>query len=1053
MRLLHRLLVIATFSIVNPSNASVHPIAAEPFLNVNKQPTFADAISLPIANQNANYSGTYLFHHARVERNNLNRSRLTLNQNDGMVWYPFGSSVVNLSTDSQGFLTLSLQQPLLEKEVRTTVADKDARLHLYINKLKFYPEQLTNEHIEFRVLIQYKNVYPDGESEDYTLWKSDTYFGVNAENQLNVANILPLNKRFNIPLEQKSTTTVDYGDGITGPVYVTNDSYFVTLDNKTATNGSGLWQYLSVTESGQQQLQTENVDVEFNDDGSATFTGQSGLTAKVNAYVRQGDNTPLLNTVFYQIGAPFNEHKLAVESHFAIKNPELVHQVPGVYLVKYNTAKFSRDGDYYYWIELNDDGTAALAQPLTFPIDGTPPPIKVTPYRWAYTETEQGTAVELRRYSYLEASGRSGTCMPEQFYPPQYSDCVVSQSQYLDFYDSENLHGEVVINAEQRLVEYGNHYQAQNSNQDVISAISVGTRYFYPLAQRPFPLPEHPVNDNFSAAIALQNQPARITATTVNATPEAGEPCHRMFNCNTGSVWYRYTAQRTGTLRLEAPPPQVTPDLQVYTGTVLSTLTPLSESVYFHDNVVWQAEIEAGTTVHIAVAQNVGQTSEFDLVWQFSAANSTAIADVPLLDNTLKQCVLDTGVSYAEEITEFKCYGVVDPTGLEYFVNLKRLWLIGRYFGPNDRRVLHDLTPITRLKNLKELYLYENELTDSTLASLSSLKFNNADIFAHLSLGKNQLTKDAIPTIVQILTSAQRVTLILEENKFTHFDGLEQLSTINNLYLGKNPISNVPATVNLLYNAPALTFLSLRMLNLQNLDNITLPANLRTLDLSENPISALAAIVDTISSTVITNLALTHTNISDASALSRLNLSNLQLDYSNVSDLSFLANMSTLRYLGINHTNVSSLKPLLNLPNLDIVSMEGNPQFNCNEMINFQNSRPDVLLVNNQLDGFCRFHSGNSFRLTKVRGNYDVSHVEFSAWDGIDYSQYGSITWENGMLTFIPHPGVTGPVTLKIVVTTVEGYTFEYSLRFNIEPVRQSKRRSLPKWLYLMGNN
>ncbi|MDP5138511.1 beta-propeller fold lactonase family protein, partial [Rheinheimera baltica] len=98
---------------------------------------------------------------------------------------------------------------------------------------------------------------------------------------------------------------------------------------------------------------------------------------------------------------------------------------------------------------------------------------------------------------------------------------------------------------------------------------------------------------------------------------------------------------------------------------------------------------------------------------------------------------------------------------------------------------------------------------------------------------------------------------------------------------------------------------------------------------------------------------------------------------------------------------------------------EKNPPFNCGEIINFQNSRPNVLLVSSEHEGFCRFHSGNSFRLTKIEGKYDVSHVAFSVWDDIDYSQYGSITWENGVLTFIPRPSVTGPVTLKIVVTTV----------------------------------
>ena len=113
-----------------------------------------------------------------------------------------------------------------------------------------------------------------------------------------------------------------------------------------------------------------------------------------------------------------------------------------------------------------------------------------------------------------------------------------------------------------------------------------------------------PSNDSFSAAVPLSGPTTSATGTNVAATREAGEPMHGGVSIETGSVWWRWTASQSGTVRVDTIGSDFDTVLGVYTGTSVSALTTIAAN----DNGLgtYQSEVSfsatAGTTYSIAVA-------------------------------------------------------------------------------------------------------------------------------------------------------------------------------------------------------------------------------------------------------------------------------------------------------------------------------------------------------------------------------------------------------------------------------------------------------------------
>ena len=103
-----------------------------------------------------------------------------------------------------------------------------------------------------------------------------------------------------------------------------------------------------------------------------------------------------------------------------------------------------------------------------------------------------------------------------------------------------------------------------------------------------------PPNDNFANAINIPSLPAIINATNVDATYEPGEPSAGTLNDGT-TVWWRFTAARSGIHVVKLHGTNFSAVVQVYTGSAIGSL---SEVLVDGDG---RFNMAAGTTYRIRV--------------------------------------------------------------------------------------------------------------------------------------------------------------------------------------------------------------------------------------------------------------------------------------------------------------------------------------------------------------------------------------------------------------------------------------------------------------------
>jgi subtilisin-like proprotein convertase family protein len=109
-------------------------------------------------------------------------------------------------------------------------------------------------------------------------------------------------------------------------------------------------------------------------------------------------------------------------------------------------------------------------------------------------------------------------------------------------------------------------------------------------------------NDAFSNRAVLPGTSATITASTLSATKESGEPLHA-GNAGGKSVWWSWTAPAAGTLTLDTIGSSFDTLLGVYTGTGVAALTVRGSDDDSGGNLTSRAvvQVTAGTTYAIAV--------------------------------------------------------------------------------------------------------------------------------------------------------------------------------------------------------------------------------------------------------------------------------------------------------------------------------------------------------------------------------------------------------------------------------------------------------------------
>ncbi|MGA2501278.1 MAG: S8 family serine peptidase, partial [Tepidisphaeraceae bacterium] len=122
-----------------------------------------------------------------------------------------------------------------------------------------------------------------------------------------------------------------------------------------------------------------------------------------------------------------------------------------------------------------------------------------------------------------------------------------------------------------------------------------------------------PVNNDFASATVIPDGTTSVTGTNVNADKEAGEPDHA-GNPGGASVWWRWTAEVTGTVTINTSGSDFDTLLGVYTGTSVAALTLVASNDDW-ESLLSQVTFNAvlGTTYQIAVDGYGAATGDIEL--------------------------------------------------------------------------------------------------------------------------------------------------------------------------------------------------------------------------------------------------------------------------------------------------------------------------------------------------------------------------------------------------------------------------------------------------------
>ncbi len=255
------------------------------------------------------------------------------------------------------------------------------------------------------------------------------------------------------------------------------------------------------------------------------------------------------------------------------------------------------------------------------------------------------------------------------------------------------------------------------------------------------------------------------------------------------------------------------------------------------------------------------------------------ISEIAFADSGLRSCVLETGATYASEVTILNCrgLGLSDISGIEHLTNLADLNLF-----------LNNITDINGLKgltNLKFLQLGLNHITDITpLSSLVNLNI--------LYMSSNNITDiSALGSLIG-LTHLD----IMENNGITDVSALENLTDLTFLYLNRNRISDLTGLAN-------LTKLTNLILYQNAVTDVTPLANLTGLEV----------------------LNLNNNDIGDITPLAKLtNLNELGLNNNNIRDITPLAILTNMNEMDLSSNDIGDVTPLANLINLNTLNLSSN---------------------------------------------------------------------------------------------------------------------------------
>jgi len=206
------------------------------------------------------------------------------------------------------------------------------------------------------------------------------------------------------------------------------------------------------------------------------------------------------------------------------------------------------------------------------------------------------------------------------------------------------------------------------------------------------------------------------------------------------------------------------------------------------------------------------------------------------------------------------------------------------------------------LLNLKEHVVFNDDifLVKNNTLNLNSLGINTITEIEGLekltTLQELYLSKNKIFEIKGFEHLTKLKVLDLSYNKIKQIKGLEVLLNLNHLYLNNNNINNISGLDNLI----KLHYLNLESNNLIDIDGLYYNQNLHILNLSHNSI----------------------VKINNLKSLS--NLFFLALNNNKIKNIEGLENLINLRVLRLNDNNITEIKGLTNLKKLTTLNLANN---------------------------------------------------------------------------------------------------------------------------------
>ncbi|WP_404423530.1 S8 family serine peptidase [Nibricoccus sp. IMCC34717] len=124
-----------------------------------------------------------------------------------------------------------------------------------------------------------------------------------------------------------------------------------------------------------------------------------------------------------------------------------------------------------------------------------------------------------------------------------------------------------------------------------------------------FQLGKPPINDALSAAVVISDTEPKGTGTTRFAGRESGEPSFGSLS-NGSTVWYRWTAPRSGFFHFIAKATDFDPRVKVFTGSNVSSLVEVNTTDSSADDAI-EFEATSGVTYRIGVDGLSGKNGTF----------------------------------------------------------------------------------------------------------------------------------------------------------------------------------------------------------------------------------------------------------------------------------------------------------------------------------------------------------------------------------------------------------------------------------------------------------